>query len=76
MTRHQTGNLRKKQVFDAIKGYLKEFGYPPTIRDICERVDLKSNSSVCVYLDRLEAEGRIKRRPGRNRAISIVRKKR
>ena len=47
-------------------------GYPPTVRDICEAVNLKSTSSVHSHLETLEKNGYIRRDPTKPRAIEIV----
>ncbi|MBR6923677.1 MAG: transcriptional repressor LexA, partial [Oscillospiraceae bacterium] len=40
--------LTEKQqlIYDFIKEWTKKKSYPPTVRDICAGVDLKSTSSV------------------------------
>ena len=35
---------KQRKIFLYIKDYIDEKGYPPTVRDICEAVDLKSTS--------------------------------
>ena len=47
-------------------------GYPPTVRDICEAVHLKSTSSVHSHLETLEKNGYIRRDPTKPRAIEII----
>ena len=47
-------------------------GYPPTVRDICEAVQLKSTSSVHSHLETLEKNGYIRRDPTKPRAIEII----
>lgn len=46
-------------------------GYPPTVREICETVNLKSTSSVHSHLETLEKNGYIRRDPTKPRAIEI-----
>ena len=46
-------------------------GYPPSVRDICEAVHLKSTSSVHSHLETLEKNGYIRRDPTKPRAIEI-----
>lgn len=45
---------------------------PPSVREICAAVGLKSTSSVQAHLDVLEAEGYISRDPLLKRSIRIV----
>ena len=55
--------------------YIKEEtltkGFPPSVRDICAAVNLKSTSSVFTHLGNLEKKGYIKRDPTKPRAITI-----
>lgn len=67
-------NLTKKQeaILEYIKDAILNKGYPPTVRDICEAVDLKSTSSVHAHLATLERNGYIRRDPTKPRAIEII----
>ena len=58
---------RQKEIFQFIKAFLLEKGYPPSVREIGEAVGLKSSSTVHSYLSRLEANGMIKREAARYR---------
>lgn len=66
--------LTKKQeeILEFIKKRIKEKGYPPAVREICEATGLKSTSTVHGHLTRLEKKGYIKRDPSKPRAIEIV----
>ena len=37
---------KQKEILEFIKGEILNRGYPPSVRDICEGVHLKSTSSV------------------------------
>ncbi len=63
---------KQQQILDYIKQQILAKGYPPTVREICETVDLKSTSSVHAHLAALEKKGVIKRDPSKPRAIEIV----
>lgn len=47
-------------------------GYPPTVREIGEAVDLSSTSTVHGHLSRLEKRGLIQRDPTKPRAIELT----
>ncbi|WAM32637.1 transcriptional repressor LexA [Caldicellulosiruptor naganoensis] len=66
--------LTKKQqeILEFIKKRIKEKGYPPAVREICEATGLKSTSTVHGHLTRLEKKGYIRRDPSKPRAIEIV----
>lgn len=61
---------------NAILEYIKECvlkkGYPPSVREICEAVHLKSTSSVHSHLETLEEKGYIRRDPTKPRTIEII----
>ena len=59
-------------ILEYIKKEILNRGYPPTVRDICEAVNLKSTSSVHSHLETLEKNGYIRRDPTKPRAIEIV----
>ena len=68
------GKITEKQqdILDYIKQEILNKGYPPTVRDICEAVNLKSTSSVHSHLETLEKNGYIRRDPTKPRAIEII----
>ena len=68
------GKISKKQeeILSYIKDVILQKGYPPTVRDICDAVHLKSTSSVHAHLETLEKNGYIKRDPTKPRAIEII----
>jgi len=63
---------KQKEILEYIKNEILDRGYPPTVREICEKVDLKSTSSVHAHLEKLEKNGYIRRDPTKPRAIEIV----
>ncbi len=63
---------KQKEILDFIKSEIINRGYPPSVRDICEAVHLKSTSSVHSHLSTLEKNGYIRRDPTKPRAIEIV----
>ena len=68
------GKISKKQteILEYIKSQILNKGYPPSVRDICEAVELKSTSSVHSHLETLEKNGYIRRDPTKPRAIEII----
>ncbi len=68
------GKITKKQqeILEYIKSQILSKGYPPSVRDICIAVDLKSTSSVHSHLETLEQNGYIRRDPAKPRCIEIV----
>lgn len=68
------GKITKKQkeILEYIKSEIVNRGYPPSVRDICEAVGLRSTSSVHAHLETLEKNGYIRRDPTKPRAIEIM----
>lgn len=68
------GKITQKQseILEYIKKEILSKGYPPTVRDICTAVELKSTSSVHAHLETLEKNGYIRRDPTKPRAIEII----
>jgi len=65
-------SAKQQQILDYIKEEILKKGYPPTVRDICEAVNLKSTSSVFSHLETLEKRGYIRRDPAKPRTIEII----
>jgi len=61
---------RQQAILDTIKGFTREHGYPPSVREIGERVGLSSSSTVQCHLRTLERKGLIKRDPTKPRALT------
>ena len=63
---------KQKEILEFIKDQILTRGFPPSVRDICEAVHLKSTSSVHAHLETLEKNGYIRRDPTKPRAIEIL----
>ena len=62
---------KQQQIYDYILEYTEEHGYPPSVREIAEAVDLKSPSTVHFHLKGLRSTGLISQAEGKTRAISV-----
>lgn len=63
---------KQEEILNYIKNEILERGFPPTVREICQTVGLKSTSSVHSHLESLEKNGYIRRDPTKPRAIEIL----
>ncbi len=67
-------NLKEREI--RILAYMKdvilEKGYPPTVREICAALGIKSTSTVHKDIENLERAGYLKKDPAKNRALNIV----
>ena len=65
-------SAKQRQILEYIRDSILKSGYPPSVREICEAVHLKSTSSVHAHLETLEKKGYIRRDPSKPRAIEIT----
>jgi repressor LexA len=63
---------RQQEIFDFIKRYSSEHGYPPTVRDIGKAIGLTSSSTVHAHLNNLEKLGMVRRDPTKPRALELL----
>ena len=62
---------RQQQIYDFIRTYQKEKGYPPSVREMAAAVGLSSPSTVHAHLSALEDLGLIKRDATKPRALEV-----
>jgi len=69
------GELTKRQqeVLTGIRSVFEETGYPPTVRELGERLGLRSSCTVQRHLEALERKGYIQRSPTKARTIEVKR---
>lgn len=70
MSEHAT--KRQQAVLDCIEECIREKGYGPTVREVCQSLGLSSPSTVHVHLKALEGKGLIKRDPLKSRSIALT----
>ncbi|MCI6691952.1 MULTISPECIES: transcriptional repressor LexA [unclassified Clostridium] len=63
---------KQLEIYEFLKIYTENKGYPPSVREICEAVNLRSTSTVHGHLKRLEKKGLIRRDPTKPRALEII----
>jgi repressor LexA len=63
---------RQQQIFDFIRRYTQDKGYPPTVRDIGRAIGLTSSSTVHAHLSNLERLGVLRRDPTKPRAMEVL----
>jgi repressor LexA len=62
---------RQRRILEAIRDWIAEQGYPPSIREIAKEVGTTSTSSIHSQLEVLQRKGFIRRDPTKPRAIEI-----
>lgn len=60
------------KILNYIKDQIQQKGYPPSVREICQGVNLKSTSTVHRHLEKLETKGYIRKDPTKPRAIEVL----
>ena len=63
---------KQQEILDYMKDEILTKGFPPSVREICAAVNLKSTSSVFSHLEKLEKNGYIRRDPTKPRTIEIL----
>lgn len=58
-------------IYEFLQAYIDRYRYPPSIREIASGCYL-STTTVAYHLDKLEAQGKIRRRHGRARGITLI----
>ena len=65
---------REERILAFMKKEIAAKGYPPTVREICQELGIKSTSTVHKDLKSLEQAGLIKKDPSKPRALMLVEK--
>ncbi len=65
-------NKREKAILKFIEKQIMRDGYPPSVREIGEAVDLRSTATVHGYLERLEEKGYIKKKDKKGRTLRLL----
>jgi len=63
---------KHKKILEVLEYFNKEFGYPPSIREICSEANISSTSVANYYLDRLEKLGYIERDRRVSRGLRLI----
>ncbi|HHY17261.1 MAG TPA: MarR family transcriptional regulator, partial [Firmicutes bacterium] len=64
--------FQQARVLEAIRQYIRETGYPPSVRELGERLGLKSTATVHSHLRTLERKGYLRRTAQKSRAFNLV----
>ena len=63
---------REQKILDYMRKEIREKGYPPTVREICSALDIKSTSTAHKDISSLVSKGYIKKDPSKPRALMLV----
>ena len=62
---------KQEKILEFLNRHIEEKGYPPTVREICAAVGLKSTATVSYHLTELKKQGRIQAESSKRRCISL-----
>ena len=68
----RSAHENQQKILDFIKMEIEQKGYPPSVREICAGVGLKSTSTVHAHLNHLEQQGLIRRDSTKPRALEVI----
>ena len=68
----RSSQANQQRILDFIKSEIEMKGYPPSVREICQAVGLKSTSTVHAHLNHLEEQGLIRRDSTKPRALEVL----
>lgn len=63
---------KRSEIYDFLVRYIDSHGYGPSVREICDAVELRSTATVHYHLRQLAEQGMIRIGDGKKRAISLV----
>ncbi len=63
---------REQKILDYMKNEIRTKGYPPTVREICASLGIKSTSTVHKDIESLVRQGYLKKDPSKPRALMVV----
>lgn len=68
----RSAQQNQQKILNFIKKEIEQKGYPPSVREICAGVGLKSTSTVHAHLNHLEQQGLIRRDSTKPRALEVI----
>ena len=63
--------IKINEVYNFTSNYISKFGYPPSVREICNKLSIKSTATASYYLDKLVSRGLLEKSPSKNRALTL-----
>ena len=63
---------RQEDILKALKKFIANHGYPPTVREIGAMLNLSSPATTHFHLNKLEEKGYIRKNEAKNRALELL----
>ena len=58
-------------VYNFTSSYISKNGFPPSVREICSKLNIKSTATAYYYIEKLMDRGLLEKYPSKNRAITL-----
>lgn len=68
----ETLTAQQQRTLSFIEQHLSDHGYPPTVREICDYLNVASSSTAHSHLSALVRKGYLRRDPRKPRAMQVV----
>lgn len=65
------GETKIENIYNFMQQFVDDNGYPPSFREICQKFDIKSTSTVHYYLNKMRERGLIVQESNKKRAFSL-----
>ena len=65
------GDEKLTSIYNYLQQFIDDNGYPPSVREIAEKFNIKSTSTVHYYLEKLKASGMIAHTQNKKRAVVL-----
>lgn len=63
-----------EKVYNFTVEFISDNGFPPSVREICSKLNIKSTATAYSYIERLKDKGLLEKSPSKKRALSLSRK--
>jgi len=63
---------KERRVLNFITQFIQRYGYAPTLKEICQAMDVSSVATIHEHLDKLRQKGYIKKLDGATRGIDVI----
>ena len=64
-------DLKLKEVYEFTVEFISQNGFPPSVREICSTLNIKSTATAYSYLNKLKSKGLLDKSPLKKRAITL-----
>jgi repressor LexA len=59
------------EVYEFTRDFIEDNGFPPSVREICAKLNIKSTATAYSYIEKLKERGMLNKSPLKKRALSM-----